>query len=362
LLIYISNCPIDSLYIILLALFNDLTMLPIAYDRQQASKAPEDPDVNKMLYLSGLLGGMATLFTMLFSYGASHIQLFSADYDVNVCAKTAQAGVWLQMSVAAELLIFSARAPSYMWTSIAPSAPLFISVMIGCLVTSIFAADIPYFGSLPIVDIVYIWIYDVFTLVVIDIVKVQYLKMMNESLETLPDTDTREPAIEEAEVAESADVETGHMGRDKIPPPRSRVGSIAEDEDKDEGSDRLSAATSRLNEWATKHSNLSIGFSPDEITGDPTRSMSSSNINVIGARRVSSSAAIIAVKRNHSSTSHISRRVEQEQEARATAAAAVGTTSITVSAAYAARGSSTSLAGVARGTLRPYVPANIRRK
>ena len=37
LLIYISNCPIDSLMIVLLALFNDLTMLPIAYDRQQVN-------------------------------------------------------------------------------------------------------------------------------------------------------------------------------------------------------------------------------------------------------------------------------------------------------------------------------------
>jgi magnesium-transporting ATPase (P-type) len=34
LLIFISNCPINSLYIIILALLNDLTMLPIAYDNQ----------------------------------------------------------------------------------------------------------------------------------------------------------------------------------------------------------------------------------------------------------------------------------------------------------------------------------------
>ena len=52
LVIFISDCPINSLFVILLALFNDLTMLPIAYDRQQASAVPENPEVGKMLLLS----------------------------------------------------------------------------------------------------------------------------------------------------------------------------------------------------------------------------------------------------------------------------------------------------------------------
>ena len=71
LLIFISNCPIESLYVIILALFNDLTMLPIAYDRQQASAVPENPDVSKMLFVSGGLGMAATGFSLLFAYGQS---------------------------------------------------------------------------------------------------------------------------------------------------------------------------------------------------------------------------------------------------------------------------------------------------
>jgi H+-transporting ATPase len=67
LLIYISNCPINSLYIIILALFNDLTMLPIAYDRQQASAVPETPDVTKMMVLSALLGVLQTAFSLLWA-------------------------------------------------------------------------------------------------------------------------------------------------------------------------------------------------------------------------------------------------------------------------------------------------------
>jgi H+-transporting ATPase len=71
LLTYISDCPINSLYVILLALFNDLTMLPIAYDNQQASVAPETLNVRQMLMLSGLLPLLETAFTLLWAYGAS---------------------------------------------------------------------------------------------------------------------------------------------------------------------------------------------------------------------------------------------------------------------------------------------------
>ena len=56
LLIYISNCSINSFYIVLLALFNDVTMLPIAYDIQSASKLPEKPEVRKLLIIASFLG------------------------------------------------------------------------------------------------------------------------------------------------------------------------------------------------------------------------------------------------------------------------------------------------------------------
>lgn len=39
-IIFISDCSVNSLYIVLLALFNDLTMLPIAYDYQVARYQP----------------------------------------------------------------------------------------------------------------------------------------------------------------------------------------------------------------------------------------------------------------------------------------------------------------------------------
>ena len=75
-LIFVSNCPINSLFIVLLALFNDLTMLPIAYDQQQVSKDPENPSVENILRLSILLGLMETGFTLLYAYAAVDTGIF----------------------------------------------------------------------------------------------------------------------------------------------------------------------------------------------------------------------------------------------------------------------------------------------
>jgi H+-transporting ATPase len=111
LLIFISNCTIDSTFVIILALFNDLTMLPIAYDHQLAGSLPEDPNVFKILSVSLVLGCAETCASLLFAYGNSSSNIFSQKWEMRDCDKPAQAAVWLQMFIAAELLIFSARAP-----------------------------------------------------------------------------------------------------------------------------------------------------------------------------------------------------------------------------------------------------------
>lgn len=253
LVIFISDCPINSLFVILLALFNDLTMLPIAYDRQQASKVPENPEVGKMLLLAGILGALETLFSMVFAYGAGPSGLFHADYDMETCDKKMQAAVWLQMSIAAELLIFSARAPSFIFTSIAPSSALFLSVIFGCLLTTVLAGVFKYFGKLPITDMILIWVYDVICLLVIDICKVIYLRAFNENTETLPDVDMDAP--DPAEMSRATGVT---MDR----PLSKASGQVVDvlmhmhydDEDGGKSISKVGASQRRMEDWATGRS------------------------------------------------------------------------------------------------------------
>lgn len=362
LLIYISNCPIDSvskseqntpisaidftlihlryfeiylssvflsplfnlsiqLYIILLALFNDLTMLPIAYDRQQASAMPETPDVNKMIILSALLGVMETGFTLLWAYVSDQTGFFQSDFKISECGRQAQAGVWVQMSIAAELLIFSARAPSFIFVSVPPSVALFSSVIFGCFLFSLFAAVIPYFGYLHINDIIIIWAYDIICLFFIDCVKVAYLKATNESTDVLPELTPEEKTDEEEEEVEAeGDVETGPVAAKPI-----RKDSIDDDS-------RAISVTRRLSNWSETKGGV-----------DTSSMRKSSDVNIVMATgRKPSSVALIAAKRGASTTN-----VRRNDSA----------ATITVARGNSSLGSSTGLRG-SSASLRPATPSN----
>jgi H+-transporting ATPase len=64
-LVYVFNCKVNPLYVILLALFNDITMIPVAEDRQTASAAPQHANVGSLIGFSMLLGIIRHLFPLL---------------------------------------------------------------------------------------------------------------------------------------------------------------------------------------------------------------------------------------------------------------------------------------------------------
>jgi hypothetical protein len=335
LLIWASDCPIDSLMIILLALFNDLTMLPIAYDNQQASAFPEDADVFKMLKLSGLMGLLEIAFSLLWAYGAEQTNFFKSNFIlepiVGRCGRQAQAGVWVQMSIAAELLIFSARAPSFIWCSLPPSLTLFCSVIFGCFLFSLFTGVIPYFGYLHINDIVIIWAYDIICLFFIDCVKVAYLKWTGESTDVLHEN----KMDDELEVDEIPDPEAGKQ----VTRPK-RFHSKHEEDDED----KSISITRRLSNW----SDTGGGH-------DTTAQRKPSDINIImSPGRKGSSTAIIATRRTSTSTN-----LNNINAAREKSDLTYGTNGvITAPRGNSSIGSSSGLRGSSH-SLRPHTPASL---
>jgi len=237
-LIYVSNCPITALFIIILALFNDLTMLPIAYDYQQAGSLPENPDVTKILTVSGGLGLMETGFSLLFAYAAGPSNLFYHPISIVAnCDVPTQGSVWLQLFISTELLIFSARAPTYFWLSIAPAPALIASVLTGCIIASLMAGLSLTFGGLHIVDIVLIWVYCILCLFFMDVVKVGLFLWFNENTEVLPDFNdgsVSDKTTTGAKTAEKRDSEAA-------------TGVKIQDV---HGESRNQAAAERLSEWA----------------------------------------------------------------------------------------------------------------
>ena len=91
------------------------------------------------------------------------------------------------MTIAAELLIFSARAPTHFMLFLAPGKYLVASVLSGCILVCILSSNLHYFGKIAGRDIVLIWIYNIMCLFVVDYVKVQLFLFMDENLETLSD-------------------------------------------------------------------------------------------------------------------------------------------------------------------------------
>lgn len=245
LLIFISNCTINPTFVILLALFNDITMLPIAYDRQQASSLPEKPDVVKILTMSAGLGAVETVFSMVFAYGAKPSGIFAYDYEIVDCDNHTQAAIWLQMFIAAELLIFVTRAPSFFIVSLPPSLPLFVSVLTGCVVASLMAGLSQDFGGLKFVDIVLIWTWDIMGLVILDTLKVALFKFFEENTDVLPEL------VESGSVSDKPSKGHGHgHGHDDAESGTDiGGGGFTREED----FSRASMSTNRLTDWALAH-------------------------------------------------------------------------------------------------------------
>jgi len=141
--------------------------------------------------------------------------------------------------------------------------------MMGNLVVSLLAGLSHTFGSLPVTDIVLIWVYDIICLFIIDCLKVLLLRFFKESEAVLPEntyvkySNAHEAHTEEATV--SVLVEQVDKSRDR--------------EDKfDE--DRLSMASQRLSEWndrrATSDERLSMKM--NRSRGIPT-TVNRSSIN-----------------------------------------------------------------------------------
>jgi H+-transporting ATPase len=267
LLIFISNCSINATYVIILALFNDLTMLPIAYDRQQASAMPENPDVVKMLTMSAGLGIFETIFSMIFAYGVDASGIFQGDYPIADCPKDTQAAIWLQMFIAAELLIFVTRAPKLIVFSIPPSIALFSSVLIGCIVCSLMAGLSSYFGGLPIVDIVLIWCYNLIGFGILDVLKVGILAFFDEKTDVLPEQ------VESGSVSDKP-AKHGHGHGDDV----EHGTSMASDKEEEDFS-RASMSASRLNDWAIQNERMSsVEHTRPSQAGKMSHRLSSANM------------------------------------------------------------------------------------
>jgi H+-transporting ATPase len=308
LIIFISNCEIEALFIILLALFNDLTLLPIAYDRQKASATPEYPSVRNILILAMVLGVVQTMFTMLWAYVSYRTTFFYSDFDIFGCSLSAQNGIWMELTVSTELLIFSTRAPKLIWNSLYPSICLVFSVLFGSITITLFSGLIPTFGTLYASDLVIIWLYAFLALIIVDFVKYGTLSALGETFTEI-EVNSVEEVIkgvkieEEKEESKEAFVSQEKMedlekgGTLAIIPPKHE---IVEEKIKDT-EDLIRRQETRLKKvdaWIQSPVTYETAVS-EALKQAPKRSLSGGEL-INFERKTSSVAAMIEARRLHS--------------------------------------------------------------
>merc|ERR1719424_1435243 len=160
---FVYNDVFEALYIILLALFHDLTIVTIAYDHQIASAKPEQPTV---------------LMLIVVAYGLGAVLSTSSKFLTDF--KYKQSCMFLQISNSSAILIFNARTTGFSFLS-KPAIQLFLSAVVsqvfvnwllltsgGFIVAQLAPSDVPA-----------IWAYDLSWLIIIDLVKMSILYLQN---------------------------------------------------------------------------------------------------------------------------------------------------------------------------------------
>merc|ERR1719183_2783080 len=173
---FVYNDVFEALYIILLALFHDLTIVTIAYDHQTASAKPEHPTVLMLIVVAYGLGAvLSTSSILLYAYGGKFLSSkFLTDF------KYKQSCMFLQISNSSAILIFNARTQGFSFLSM-PAIQLFLSAVVSQVFVNLMLLFSGGFivEQLAPMDILKIWIYDLAWLVIIDLVKMAIIRIQD---------------------------------------------------------------------------------------------------------------------------------------------------------------------------------------
>eukprot|EP00567_Pseudictyota_dubia_P001923 CAMPEP_0197465098 /NCGR_PEP_ID=MMETSP1175-20131217/64363_1 /TAXON_ID=1003142 /ORGANISM="Triceratium dubium, Strain CCMP147" /LENGTH=965 /DNA_ID=CAMNT_0043001103 /DNA_START=460 /DNA_END=3357 /DNA_ORIENTATION=+ len=168
--IFVSGCAVDSLLVIALALLNDISMIPVAYDNAQATAKPQLPKATKLVLVSFFFGIVHTSLALIVFFVIERNDPLNGNFSLEICTRETRGFIWFYLILATEFMIFSARTGSFFWES-APSKYLVASVLgtaaIGSLVASL---SYEVSGS----NIGWVWLMNVVAFVVVDAAKVLF--------------------------------------------------------------------------------------------------------------------------------------------------------------------------------------------
>jgi hypothetical protein len=177
-IIFASGCAVDSLLVIILALLNDISMIPVAYDNADATAKPQLPNASKLVLMSLFYGVMNTGLALMFIFLLDHDQSLENPISLErECDSETRGFIWLYLVLVTEFMIFSSRAPKYFFQSM-PSLILTASVLLTCVGGTLIAV---YGSDLSWLNVSWIWLYNFGAFIIVDLVKVSFRELINDS-------------------------------------------------------------------------------------------------------------------------------------------------------------------------------------
>ena len=169
--------PITAVMIIMLAFFNDVPIMTIAYDRTGLEKDPVHWEMRQVITVATAMGIVGVI-------GSMGMLLIAMDW-LKLDLTQIQTYVFLKMAVAGHLVLFVARSKGYFWKRPWPAPVMIWSAVITKIAATLVAAY--GFGLItPITwpEIALIWGYSISSALITDLVKVHVYRHLGHETPT----------------------------------------------------------------------------------------------------------------------------------------------------------------------------------
>jgi len=170
-MIFFNFYPITAIMIILLAFFNDVPIMTIAFDRTDFEKKPVRWDMRQVITVATAMGVVGVI-------GSFGMLLVAMDW-LKLAVPQVQTYVFLKMAVAGHLVLFAAHSKEHMWKRLWPAPVMVWSAVVTKVAATIVAAY--GFGLMTPIswpEIAFIWGYSILSALMTDFVKVQVYRQM----------------------------------------------------------------------------------------------------------------------------------------------------------------------------------------
>lgn len=157
--------PITAVMIILLALLNDLPIITIASDHTWLDPKPVRWNMKRVLTVASVMGGVGVAST----FGV----LLLAREVFQIGMAQLQTLIFLKLVVAGHLTLLVARTKRPFYSKPYPSPVLFSAIIGTQLIAAVIAGFGWFIAAIPWTYIVYIWIYALIWMIILDWVKLQ---------------------------------------------------------------------------------------------------------------------------------------------------------------------------------------------